>query len=121
MRKNCIGVCVLLAACSWFGNAAAELYKVSATLSYKGEVFGAPTAVVKNGTPASVEVSGPSGYKFGFTVKDIAPDVIEVATDVESRHGRFAPTVAARPGQAARVSVGDLGLGLVVERTSSGR
>lgn len=96
--------------------AAADLYKVSASLAYQGKLFGAPSAVVKNGIPASVETTGPAGYKVSFTVTDLAPDRIRVATSVESHHGALAPTLIVRPGQPATVSVNDLSLTLTVDR-----
>jgi hypothetical protein len=45
---------------------AAETYKISASLSQNGKSLGDPVAVVQADTPASVEVSGPNGYKLGF-------------------------------------------------------
>jgi hypothetical protein len=120
-KKNCIAAFALLAAGAWLDCAAADAYKVAAKLAYRGEPLGAPTMVVKNGVPASVTVSGSSGYKLDLTVTDIAPDRVKVATAVETRHGAFAPTLVVHPGQPARVRVGDLDLSLVVERSDDKR
>ena len=117
--KNFIAIPAVLAALASFNCTAAGLYKVTASLAYKDKPFGTPSAVVNNDTPASIELSGPSGYKLSFTVTDLAPDKIKVATSVESQHGALAPTVVVRPGQPATVSVGDLSLTLTVDRSGS--
>ena len=99
--------------------AAADLYKVSADLMHKGKSLGTPSAVVKSDTPASIEVSGPSGFKLSFTVTDLGSDQIKVATAVDSQHGAMAPTVVVHPGAPATVTVGDLSLTLKVDRAGS--
>ena len=99
--------------------AAADLYKVSADLLHKGKSLGTPSAVVKSDTPASIEVSGPSAFKLSFTVTDLGPDQIKVATSVDSQHGAMAPTLVVHPGAPATVSVGDLSLTLKVDRAGS--
>ena len=118
-NKNFIAMTAILAGLASFNCAATDLYKISASLAYKDQPFAAPSAVVKKNTQASVEASGPSGYKLSFTVTDLAPDKIKVATSVESQHGALAPTVVVRPGQPATVSVGDLSLTLTVDRAGS--
>ena len=99
--------------------AASDLYKVSVDLTHKGKSLGAPSAVVKSDTPASIEVSGPSAFKLSFTVTDLGPDQIKVATSVESQHGAMAPTLVVHPGAPATVSVGDMSLTLKVDRAGS--
>ena len=118
-RKNFIALAAALAILVSFNCLAADLYKVSASLAYKDKPFGTPSAIVKSDTPASVEMTGPSGYKLSFTVTDLAPDQIKVATSLDSTHGALAPTVVVRPGQPATVSVGDLSLTLKVDRAGS--
>ena len=93
------------------------LYEVSAKLSHAGKSFATPSATVRAGQPANIEVSGPDGYKLTFTVTDLAPDKIQVAASLDSSHGSMAPTVVVRPGQPASVSVGNLGLELTVSRS----
>ena len=92
-------------------------YAVSAKLTHAGQSFAAPTAVVLANKPASIEVSGPDGYKLTLTVTDLAPDQIQIAAQVDSLRGSMAPTVVVRPDTPARVSVGDLGLELTVSRS----
>lgn len=99
--------------------AACGSFKVSAQLSHQGKAFAAPSAVVKDGVPASIEVSGPNGYKLSLTVTDVAPDKIRVAATVDSSHGAMAPTLVVRPGQPATVTIGDIGLTLTVQRSGS--
>ena len=118
-QKSFIVMTAVLAVLASFNCAAADMYKVSASLAYKDKPFAAPTAVVKNDTPANLETYGPSGYKLSFTVTDLAPDKIKVATSVESQHGALAPIIVVRPGQPATVSVGDLSLTLTVDRAGS--
>ena len=98
---------------------AAETYKISASLSQNGKSLGDPVAVVQADTPASVEVSGPNGYKLGFTVTDLAIDEIKVAATLDSSYGNIAPVMVVRPGQPAKVAVGDLELILTVDRSGS--
>ena len=118
-RKNFIALAGALAGLASFNCLAADQYKVSASLAFKDKPFATPSALVKSDTPASVEMAGPSGYKLSFTVTDLAPDQIKVATSLSSAHGALAPTVVVRPGQPATVSVGDLSLTLTVDRAGS--
>ena len=96
---------------------AAETYKVSATLSHAGKRFAAPSAVVADGQPASIEVSGTGGYRITLTVTDVAVDKIRVVAQVDSAHGSMHPTLVVHPNQPATVSVGDLELELSVSRS----
>ncbi|WP_162615842.1 hypothetical protein [Solilutibacter oculi] len=91
-------------------------YEVSAKLTHGGQAFAAPSAVVLANKPASIEVTGPDGYKLTLTVTDLAPDKIQVAAHLDSAYGSMAPTVVVRPDKSASVSVGDLGLELTVSR-----
>jgi hypothetical protein len=99
-----------------FAARAAGPYAVSAKLSHQGKVFAEPSAVVRNGEPASIQVTGPSGYTLALTVTELAADKIQVAAAVDSPHGRIAPTVVVRPGVPASISVGEVGLSLTVSR-----
>jgi len=92
-------------------------YAVSAKLTHAGQSFAEPSAIVLAGKPASIEVSGPDGYKLTLTVSDIAAREIQVVANLDSSHGSMAPTVIVRPGQPASVSIGDLGLELTVSRS----
>ena len=102
------------ASCAAF---AAGPYAVSATLSHQGKVFAAPPAVDRNVEPASVQVSGPTGYTLVLTVTELAADKIEVVAAVDSAHGNIAPTVVVRPGVPASITVGEMGLSLTVNRS----
>ena len=93
-----------------------DSYQVSAKLTRAGQTFAAPSAVVLANKPASLEVTGPDGYKLTLTVTDLAPDKIQVAAHLDSAYGSMAPTVVVRPDKSASVSIGDLGLELTVSR-----
>lgn len=92
-------------------------YEVAARLTHAGKSFAAPSAVVLANKLASIEVSGPDGYRLTLTLTDLAPDKIQVAAKVDSSYGSMAPTVVVRPGKSASVSVGELGLELTVSRS----
>lgn len=91
-------------------------YSVSAKLSHQGKVFAEPSAVVRNGEPAYVQVTGPMGYTLALTEKELAADKIEVTAVVDSVHGNIAPTVVVRRGVPASITVGEVGLSLTVNR-----
>lgn len=116
LKKTIAGVVVLAAGAAFQVAAAADTYKVSATLSHAGEVIGSPTALVRADEPASVSVSGEGGYTFSFTVSELAPDEIRVAANVSTVHGDMAPTLVVRPGKTATVASGELTLALTVSR-----
>ena len=117
-RKSSLALAAFALAAS-FNCLAADTYKVTANLSHNGKSFGAPVAVVKADTPASVEVSGQNGYKLSFIVTNLAKDEIKIATTLDSAYGTIAPVLVVRPGQPGTVSVGDLELTLTVHRTGS--
>jgi hypothetical protein len=91
-------------------------YYVSAKLSHAGKPFAAPSVTVHAGQPASMEVSGPDGYKLTLTITDVAPDEVQVAASLDSPHGAMEPTMVVRLDQSASVSADDLDLELVVRR-----
>lgn len=107
-----IAVFALLASFDCF---ATETFNVSAELMHGGKSFGSPSAVVKAGTPATLGVSGPAGYTLSLTVTELAPDSIQVSANLDSPHGAIAPVMVVRPGQRAAVSVGTLGMALIVQ------
>lgn len=92
-------------------------FEVSAKLLHSGEVFATPTATVRPGVPASLEVTGPDGYKLSLTITELDQDSIKVVTSLDSSYGSMAPTLIVRPGELGTVSVGDLGLDLTVRRS----
>ena len=118
IRKSSIALAAFALFAS-FNCLAADTYRVTANLSHNGKSFGEPVAVVNADTPASVEVSGPNGYKLGFTVTDLAKDEIKVAATLDSPYGTISPVVVVRPGQPGTVTVGDLELTLTVHRIGS--
>lgn len=99
------------ASCAFSGG---ETYTVTATLLHNGESFGEPTAIVKSDTPASVEVSGPDGYKLSLTVTDLASDEIQVSAKLDSSHGSMEPVLVVSPAKPATVTIGELGLRVTV-------
>ncbi|HEY6941203.1 hypothetical protein [Dokdonella sp.] len=96
-------------------------FQVSATLSHAGQPFAAPSAVVRAGEPASIEVTGADGYTLTLTVTDVAPDEIRVVARLDSAYGSMEPTIVVRPGQPASVAAGDVGLELTVRRDGAAR
>lgn len=107
-------VALLALSTASFAACAAGPYAVSAKLSHQGEVFAEPSAVVRHGEPASIEVSGPNGYKLALTVRELAADKIQVVAAVDSVHGNISPTVVVKPGVPATVRIGEMGLSLTV-------
>lgn len=99
-----------LALAASLGAAAADAYKISASLLHNGEPFGEPTVVVKADTPATVTVTGPDGYEVSFTVSDLAPDKLQVRRMVHchlfSSRGRGSqqPLRSATSGSPSRCS-----------------
>ena len=113
-RITIAAITLVVLSCASFIAGASGAYAVSARLSHQGRVFAEPSAVVRDGEPASVQVTGPVGYTISLTVTELAADKLEVAVVVDSVHGVIAPTVVVRPGVPASVSVGEVGLSLVV-------
>jgi len=83
---------------------AAQTYKVTASLSNSGQVFGSPTVVVQSGTPAEIAVTGENAYNLKLTVSPAGADKLKVAATLESRYGSMSPVVVVRSGQPASVS-----------------
>ena len=109
---------VILAAAS--SNAiAAQAYKVTASLSHSGQVFGSPVVVVQSDTPADVAVTGPDAYKLKLTVSPAGADKLKVAATLESQYGSISPVVVVRPGQPASVSSNGVTMLLMVEQHGS--
>jgi len=94
--------------------ASALTYDVSATLSHAGKAFASPSTTVLADTPAISEVTGKDGFKLELIVTQLTPDTIQVLAKIESSHGSMDPILIVNPSQSANVSVGDLGLELVV-------
>ena len=83
---------------------AAQTYKVTASLSNSGQVFGSPTVVVQSGTPAEIAVTGENAYKLKLTVSPAGADKLKVAAILESQYGSISPVVVVRSGRPASVS-----------------
>ena len=83
-------------------------------LSHQGEVFSAPSVVVRDAEPALMEVTGARGYKLALTVRELAADRIEVVAAVDSAHGSISPTVVVKPGVPASMKIGEMGLTVTV-------
>ena len=108
-----------IATISSFAFAGGETYTVTATLLHNGKAFGEPSVVVKGDTPASVQVSGPDGYKLWLAVSDLASDKIQVAAKLDSSYGAMEPVLVVSPAKPATVTVGGLGLTVIVVRGGS--
>lgn len=111
-RLSATTLVLCLAASS--GASASGRYAVSAELTHQGKAFASPTAIVRSGEPATMHVSGQNAYTLALTVKEASAGRIEVAADVDSQHGKMAPTVVVEPSVPASVEVGDLGLTLTI-------
>ena len=83
---------------------AAQTYKVTASLSNSGQVFGSPTVVVQSGTQAEIAVTGENAYKLKLTVSPAGADKLKVAATLESQYGSISPVIVVRTGQPASVS-----------------
>ncbi len=95
-------------------SAAPATYAVEAQLSHKGHVFASPSAMVQDGVPATLEVTGPDGYRLALTVTRQSADAVELAATLDSPRGHMAPTLVVRPDQPGSVHVGDLALAVTV-------
>ncbi len=99
--------------------AAANAYRVEATLRHAGESFATPAAVVEAGKPATIEVAGDKGYKgykLSLDVEELAGGKLKVSAALASPYGSMSPELVVVPGQPAAVAVGDLGLSVTVSR-----
>ena len=113
--RTVLAAAVLLASSlAPFAARASGPYAVSLELSHHGEVFATPSVVVRDADPASMEVSGASGYKLVLTVRELAADRIEVVASVDSTHGSISPTVVVKPGVPASMTIGEMGLTVTV-------
>ena len=98
---------------------AAQTYKVTASLSNSGQVFGSPTVVVQSGTPAEIAVTGENAYKLKVTVSPAGADKLKVAATLESQYGSISPVVVVRSGQPASVSSNGLTILLTAQEYGS--
>lgn len=104
----------MLAAGASLDCAAANAYRVAATLRHGGESFATPMAVVEAGKPATIEVAGARGYKLSLGVEELAEGRLKVSAALASPYGSMSPGLVVVPGQPATVDVGDLGLSVTV-------
>ena len=98
---------------------AAQTYKVSASLSHSGQVFGSPIVVVQSDTPADIAVTGANAYKLRLTVSPAGADRLKVAAALESQYGSISPVVVVHSGQPASVSVNGIAILLTAEEFGS--
>jgi len=112
--RNLAMLAVAAALAASFDAAAANAYRVEATLMHGGEPFAAPSAVVAAGTPATVAVEGEEGYRLSLDVEELAEGKLKVSAVLASAHGDISPVLVVVPGEPATVTVGDLALSLTV-------
>lgn len=117
--KTALAVLFLVLAASSQSSFAAQVYKVSTTLSHDGKVFGAPAVVVKADTDASVAVSGPHGYKLRLCVTDADDGKLKISTQLNSAYGTISPTMVVFAGKPAMVSVGSITIDITASRGGS--
>jgi hypothetical protein len=99
-------------------SAAPATWAVEAQLIHKDHVFATPSAVVQDGVPATLEVTGPDGYRLAFIVTSQSADAVALAARLDSPRGNMAPTLVLRPDQPGSIRVGDLTLAVTVHRGS---
>ena len=97
-------------------HAGSDQYGIAATLLSNGKPFAAPVMTVRDGEPATVEVSGRDAFKLALTATGIDAKTVRIETDLESVHGSMRPTMVVLTGQRASVAVGNLGLEIEVAR-----
>lgn len=107
-------VMLVLAAGASLDCAAANAYRVEATLRHAGESFATPAAVVEAGKPATIEVAGDKGYRLSLDVEELAEGKLKVSAVLASSYGSMSPELVVAPGQPAAVDVGDLGISVTV-------
>ena len=111
-------IAVILAAAS-SSAIATQAYKVTASLSHSGQVFGSPVVVVQSDTPADIAVTGADAYKLKLTVSPGGADKLKVAATLESQYGSISPVVVVRSGQPASVSSNGLTILLTAQEYGS--
>jgi hypothetical protein len=116
--KTALAVLTLALAFASSASFAAQLYTISTSLSHNGKLFGSPSAIVKDGTDATVAVSGPNGYKLALNVTDAGKGKLKIVTHLDSSYGSIAPTVVVFSGRPAMVSVGNIAIGITATRSS---
>jgi hypothetical protein len=119
MQARKLAVAVALAAlAASLDCAAANAWRVEATLRHGGERFAAPMAVVAAGKPATIEVAGNKGYKLTIGVEELAEGKLKLSAALVSAYGAMSPVLVVLPGQPADVDVGDLGMSVTVAAQS---
>jgi hypothetical protein len=102
-----------------FSCVAAGPYSVSVSLAHLGKVFAAPTVVVSDGVPATIEVSAPDAYSLTITVKSAGHDRLMVETNLKSAYGSAHPAMVVLPGQTASATVGDIAISVNARHADS--
>jgi hypothetical protein len=96
----------------------ARSYSVVAQLSHSGQTFGEPSAIVRAGEPATVELSGADGYKLTLAVDDLGNEMLRVTASLRSRFGQMSPILVVKPGVPAGATVEGLSLTLTVTKSA---
>lgn len=104
----------ILAAGASLDCAAANAWRVEATLRHGGESFATPTVVLEAGKPATIEVAGDKGYRLSLDVEEMAGGKLRLGAVLASPQGGMSPVLVVVPGQPATVDVGDLGMTVTV-------
>lgn len=114
--RRAIAALGLLAPISCF---AVGPYRVSVNLAHMGKVFAAPAIVVKDGVPATIQVSGPDAYVLTITVRSAGHDRLMVATNLKSAYGSAHPAMMVRSGQTASATVGHIDISINTRQAGS--
>lgn len=113
-HKIAMVVAALAGMAAVFDAAAADAYRVDATLTHGGARFAAPATVVMAGTPATVQVDGKDGYRLSLAVEPAAGGKLKLSAALASGYGEMSPVLVVTPGEPATVAVGDLAMSVTV-------
>lgn len=111
--KTLLSIVLLVATTAHAGS---DQYELAATLLHDGKTFAGPVLTLRNGEPATVEVTGPDAFKLAITATGIDAATVRIEADLESAHGSMQPVMVVRIGEPASVTVGTLGFEIEVAR-----
>jgi hypothetical protein len=114
--KTLLSIMLLAATAATAAHAGSNQYEIAATLLRDGKPFAAPHVTIRDGEPATVEVTGRDAFRLAITATGIDAESVRIKVDLKSAHGSMQPTMVVRTGEPARVAVGNLGLEIEVAR-----
>ena len=115
-KKLVVALGAVLLATSFQASAKGTTYKLAFHISQVGSPDEAPTLIVKESTPATIETSGANGYSLTVTAVDAGPGKIKVSISYKSAENSSAPTLIVKDGQEAAFTQGSTEIKLVASR-----